>query len=183
VDYGGAQTLLDVRPDLTCLGKIIGGGLPVGAYGGRKEIMDYVAPSGPVYQAGTLSGNPVATAAGIATLKALQRPGLYAELEQRTTRLVEGLREAAREAGVAVTINNMGSCFTLFFASKKVTDYQTARLADVSRYARFFHAMLARGVFLAPSQFETLFVSTAHGDDDIERSLEAAREAFRKLVS
>jgi glutamate-1-semialdehyde 2,1-aminomutase len=176
--YGGAQELYRVKPDLTCLGKIIGGGLPVGAYGGNRAIMSWVAPQGPVYQAGTLSGNPLAVAAGIATLQALKKPGAYSQLEERTARLEEGLRDAALGTGAIVQINRVGSMFTVFFTSTKVTDYQTARTSNTERYGRFFHALLDRGVYLAPSQFEACFVSLAHTRKDIDATARAAAEAF-----
>jgi glutamate-1-semialdehyde 2,1-aminomutase len=178
--YGGAQELYRIKPDLTCLGKIIGGGLPVGAYGGNRAIMNWVAPQGPVYQAGTLSGNPLAVAAGISTLKALKKPGVYAQLEERTARLEEGLRDAALGAGATVQINRVGSMFTVFFTSTKVTDYQTARTSNTEWYGRFFHGLLDRGVYLAPSQFEACFVSLAHTRKDIHSTVRAAAEAFAK---
>jgi glutamate-1-semialdehyde 2,1-aminomutase len=178
--YGGAQELYRVKPDLTCLGKIIGGGLPVGAYGGNRAIMSWVAPQGPVYQAGTLSGNPLAVAAGIATLKALKKPGAYAQLEERAARLEEGLRDAAHGADAIVQINRVESMLTVFFTSTKVTDYQTARTSNTERYGRFFHALLDRGVYLAPSQFEACFVSLAHTRKDIDATVRAAAEAFTK---
>ncbi len=178
VAYGGAQSLFGVTPDMTCLGKIIGGGLPVGAYGGRRDIMEMMAPAGPVYQAGTLSGNPLATSAGIQMLKALQRPGVYEELERKAARLAEGLAQAAQAAGVPVTSNRVGSMLTTFFTAGPVTDYSSARKADTAFYARYFHELLERGVYIAPSQFEAGFVSTAHSDDDIEDTLAAAREAM-----
>jgi glutamate-1-semialdehyde 2,1-aminomutase len=179
--YGGAQELYRIKPDLTCLGKIIGGGLPVGAYGGNGAIMDWVAPQGPVYQAGTLSGNPLAVAAGIATLKALKKPGTYAQLEELSARLEEGLRKAARHAGAAVEINRVGSMFTVFFTPAPVTDFQSARTSDTTRYGKFFQALLQRGVYLAPSQFEACFVSLAHTRKDIAATGRAASEAFRLL--
>ena len=162
VAYGGAQALYGVTPDLTCLGKIIGGGLPVGAYGGRREIMEMLAPLGPVYQAGTLSGNPLAMAAGLATLRELQSPGFYERLDALSAKLVEGVARAAASAGVSLRLNRVGSMRTPFFTDAPVTDYASARRADTERYARFFHAMLERGVYLAPSQFEARFVSAAH---------------------
>ncbi|OFW42906.1 MAG: glutamate-1-semialdehyde-2,1-aminomutase [Acidobacteria bacterium RIFCSPLOWO2_12_FULL_60_22] len=177
--YGGAQALYGIRPDLTTLGKVIGGGLPVGAYGGRKDIMDCVAPEGPVYQAGTLAGGPLAVAAGIAMLEELhRRPGIYKELETRTQRLAEGLLEGARKAAVEVCLNRRGSMFTLFFTPGPVFDFDSASAADRERFACFFRAMLDRGVLLPPSQFEAAFVSAAHTDRDIEATVEAAREAF-----
>ena len=183
VSYGGAQEVLNVRPDLTCLGKIIGGGLPVGAYGGHHEIMKWIAPEGPVYQAGTLSGNPLAVAAGIATLRTLKKPGTYAKLERLTAELTSGLLDAAEGAGIAVQINSIGSMFTVFFASLPITDFQKAKTSDTTRYARFFNAMLERGVYLPPSQFETCFVSLAHTRNDIKATIQVAREAFKAAAS
>ncbi|MBI1886394.1 MAG: glutamate-1-semialdehyde 2,1-aminomutase [Chloroflexi bacterium] len=177
--YGGAQDVFGVQPDLTCLGKVIGGGLPVGAYGGRREVMEMVAPLGPVYQAGTLSGNPLAMAAGIATLRALQDDAAYERLEVSSIYLEDGLRRAVAEAEVPATVNRAGSLLTLFFSDRPVTDYASARRCDTKRYARFFGEMLSRGVFLTPSQFEAMFVSLAHSDDDIEETVEAARGALR----
>jgi glutamate-1-semialdehyde 2,1-aminomutase len=179
VSYGGAQQLYRVQPDITCLGKIIGGGLPVGAYGGSNEIMKLVAPEGPVYQAGTLAGNPMAMAAGIATLTALKSRAVYVKLERLTAHLVKGLLEAANVAGVAVRINRVGSMFTVFFTSAPVTDYQTARGSDTHRYGGFFRAMLERGVYFPPSQFEACFVSLVHTFKDIDETIKAAREAFK----
>ena len=181
--YGGAQQLFGIRPDLTCLGKIIGGGLPVGAYGGNRSIMDWVAPQGPVYQAGTLSGNPLAVAAGIAMLKALKKPGIYQELERRSARLEAGLRKAALDAGCPVTVNRAGSMLTVFFTASAVTDYQSARASDTRRFGRFFRALLERGVYFAPSQFEACFVSAAHTVRDIDATVRAAGEAFRSACA
>ena len=178
VAHGGAQALYRVTPDLTCLGKIVGGGLPVGAYGGRREIMELVAPLGPVYQAGTLSGNPLAMAAGIATLRLLAEPRVYAHLETLSGRLADGLAAAAREGGVPYTANRVGSMFTGFFCSGPVYDYATAKRADTRRYASYFQAMLERGVYIAPSQFEAGFVSLAHTEDDVDATIDAARAAF-----
>jgi len=180
--YGGAQDLVGVTPDLTCLGKIIGGGLPVGAYGGRREIMEMVAPLGPVYQAGTLAGNPLATAAGIVTLKALQDPVLYMRLEIAAIHLEDGLRRAAEEADVPVRINRAGSILTAFFTDAPVTDYASAKRSDTTRFAQYFRNMLDRGVFLAPSQFEAMFISAAHTEDDILRTIEAARESLAAMA-
>ena len=179
VAYGGAQTLYGVTPDLTCLGKIIGGGLPVGAYGGRRDLMAHVAPLGGVYQAGTLSGNPLAVAAGLATVRALQDPSAYRRLEALGARLQAGLEGAAREAGVPLTVNRVGSMLTGFFAEGPVTDFASAKRSDTARYGKFFHAMLARGVFLAASQFEAAFVSLAHSEADIDSAAQAARQALR----
>ncbi|HSE91984.1 MAG TPA: glutamate-1-semialdehyde 2,1-aminomutase [Methylomirabilota bacterium] len=178
VAYGGAQARYGVRPDLTCLGKIIGGGLPVGAYGGRRDLMAHVAPLGGVYQAGTLSGNPLAVAAGLATLRALREGDPYARLEALGARVEAGLRAASDKAGVPLTVNRVGSMLTGFFTDGPVTDYATARRADTARYGRYFHAMLDRGVFLAPSQFEAAFVSLAHTEADIDHAARAATEAL-----
>jgi len=176
--YGGAQAVYDVFPDLTCLGKIIGGGLPVGAYGGRRDIMEQLAPLGPVYQAGTLSGNPLTMAAGLATLRGLSAEGTYAGLEEMGRELEEGLTAAARSAEAPICINRVGSMLTVFFSDGPVTDYASARGADTQRYARFFRAMLERGVYLPPSQFEAVFLSLAHGRDELQGTVTAAREAF-----
>ncbi len=181
LSYGGAQEMLKVKPDLTCLGKIIGGGLPIGAYGGHRDIMKWVAPEGPVYQAGTLSGNPLAVAAGIATLKALRQPGTYDKLQRLTAELVSGLRKAGNNAGIPLQVNSVGSMFTVFFTSSPVTDFQSAKGSDTNRYAKFFHALLDRGIYFPPSQFEACFVSLAHTKSDIRTTLQAAREAFAAL--
>jgi len=182
VAYGGAQALYRARPDLTCLGKVIGGGLPVGAYGGRRDLMEHVAPLGGVYQAGTLSGNPLAVAAGLATLERLREPGVYGRLERLGAMLQRGLEAAARKAEIPFTVNRVGSMLTGFFSDGPVTDYASARRADTARYARYFHAMLAGGVFLAPSQFEAAFVSLAHSEDDLERAERAATSAMATLA-
>jgi glutamate-1-semialdehyde 2,1-aminomutase len=179
IALGGAQERYRITPDLTCLGKIIGGGLPVGAYGGRRDLMEQVSPLGPVYQAGTLSGNPLAMAAGVATLRLLTEPGVYAHLEALSAGLADGLAEAARAAAVKYTANRVGSMFTGFFCAERVVDYASAKRADTRRYARFFHAMLERGVYLAPSQFEAGFMSLAHTEADVDATLEAALAAFR----
>ncbi len=181
VAYGGAQTVYGIRPDLTCLGKIIGGGLPVGAYGGSKDIMGLVAPAGPVYQAGTLSGNPLAVTAGIETLKKLKVPGVYERLERRGRQLAQGLANAASQANVPWYHTRMGSLLGGFFTDGPVVDYHSAKQSDTARYARFFHGMLERGSCFAPSQFEAAFVSTAHTAADIERTLKAAREVYKRL--
>jgi glutamate-1-semialdehyde 2,1-aminomutase len=175
---GGAQAHYRIAPDLTCLGKIIGGGLPVGAYGGRAEIMGRVAPEGPVYQAGTLSGNPLAMAAGAAALDALQAPGIYDRLGALAVRLTDGLAAAAKAAGVEVTVNRIASMFTVFFCRGPVTDYASAKASDTARFARFFHAMLRRGIYLPPAQFEAAFVSVAHTEADVDATVRAAGEAF-----
>jgi glutamate-1-semialdehyde 2,1-aminomutase len=182
VAFGGAQALYSVRPDLTCLGKIIGGGLPVGAYGGSRELMSKVAPLGAVYQAGTLSGNPLAVAAGLATLRALEDPAAYDRLERLGALFQRGITEAAAAAGIPVTVNRVGSMLTAFFSDGPVTDYASARRADTARYARFFHGMLERGVYLAPSQFEAAFVSLAHSEQDLETAAQACREAMEGLA-
>jgi len=182
VAYGGAQSLLGVTPDLTCLGKIIGGGLPVGAYGGKRRIMEMVAPLGPVYQAGTLSGNPLAMAAGLATLKALRADGFYERLEAAASRLAEGMARAAEKARVPLQTNRLGSMMTFFFNDGTVADYESARRSDRERYARFFHGMLERGVYLAPSQFEAAFVSAAHGEAEIDATIAAAEEALPQVA-
>lgn len=176
--YGGAQALYTLRPDMTVLGKIIGGGMPVGAYGGRREIMECVSPVGGVYQAGTLSGNPLAVAAGLETLRALREPGVYEGLEAKAATAEAELREAAARAGVTVTVNRVSSMMTCFFTLGPVTDWGSAARSDTERYARFFHGMLDRGVYLAPSQFEAAFLSTAHTADDLAVTTEAARASL-----
>src|SRR5579864_612747 len=176
--YGGAQTVFGIVPDLTTLGKIIGGGLPVAAYGGRRDLMDRVAPLGPVYQAGTLSGNPLAMSAGIASLDLLAAPGFYDLLDARAKRLGDGIAAALRETGAVAMAVRAGSLLTLFFSREPVSDYAAAKKCDTRRFAEFFRGMLGRGVFLAPSQFEALFVSAAHTDADIDRTLAAARESL-----
>ncbi len=178
VAYGGAQELYGATPDLTVLGKIIGGGLPIGAFGGRKEVMEFLAPEGQVYQAGTLSGNPLAVAAGTATLALLSPQKLYAQLEEKTAQLAEGLTRACREAGIPCFVSRVGSMFTLFFREGPVTDWESAQQSDPTRYARFFHAMLDRGVFFPPSKFESCFLSAAHTDRDIQMTIAAARESL-----
>ncbi len=181
VAYGGVQTLYGIAPDLTCLGKIIGGGLPVGAYGGSNQIMEMVAPAGPVYQAGTLSGNPLAVTAGIETLKRLKAPGVYEKLERRGNQLAQSLAKAARRANVPFYQTRVGSLLGGFFTEGPVVDYQSAKKSDTARYAKFFHHMLKRGAYFAPSQFEAAFVSTAHTAADIEQTVKAAHEAFKRL--
>ncbi len=178
VAYGGAQTLYGVTPDLTCLGKIIGGGLPVGAYGGRRDVMEMVSPLGPVYQAGTLSGNPVAMTAGRKTLELLQEPGVYERLDSSAGKLAAGLAEVFARTGEAVTINRVGSMMTSFFNPGEVTGWSSASASDKKAFARFFHRMLGEGVYLPPSPFEAMFVSLAHGDDEIETTIAAAERAM-----
>ena len=182
VAFGGAQELYNIRPDLTTMGKIIGGGLPVGAYGGPKEIMDLVAPLGPMYQAGTLSGNPLAMAAGCAMLKQLRdRKGeIYPRLEKLSAELVEGVAAAARDAGVALCFNRVGSMFTWFFQPGPVTDWESASKSNTEKFARFFHGMLDNGVYLPPSQYEAAFLSAAHTEQDVQQTIAAAKQAFAK---
>jgi glutamate-1-semialdehyde 2,1-aminomutase len=179
VAYGGAQQLYNIKPDLTCLGKVIGGGLPVGAFGGRRNIMEKVAPIGPIYQAGTLSGNPLAMTAGIETLKLLAKPGVYKTLEKSSAELEQGLRDVAREAGIPAVINRVGSMFTSFFTDRKVKDFASAKTSDTVRFGNFFRAMLKNGVNLAPSQFEAAFMSLAHTRADIANTVEAARKSLK----
>jgi glutamate-1-semialdehyde 2,1-aminomutase len=182
VAYGGAQSLYGIKPDMTCLGKIVGGGFPLAAYGGRKEIMQTVAPLGPVYQAGTLSGNPVAVTAGLKTLEILERDNPYPELERRTKQLTQVISEAVKEAGVPVQINQIASMFTVFFTDQPVVDYASARRSDTQRYARFFHALLERGVYFPPSQFEAAFLSTAHDDEALSFAQDAVRSAMKAIA-
>jgi len=182
VAKGGAQELYGVRPDLTTLGKIVGGGMPVGAFGGRREIMEHIAPLGPVYQAGTLSGNPVAMAAGLATLSGLETPGFHAKLGRATDRLVAGLAEAAARAGIPLATNHVCGMFGFFFTSAgRVNSYAEATACDVERFKRFFHGMLAEAVYLAPSAFEAGFISAAHTDADIDATIAAAARVFARL--
>jgi glutamate-1-semialdehyde 2,1-aminomutase len=179
VAFGGAQQMFGIQPDLTTLGKIIGGGLPVGAYGGRRDLMDMVAPLGPVYQAGTLSGNPLAMAAGLATLRFLRdNPAVYADLDRLTAILVNEVADAAKKAGVALSANRVGSMFTWFFTADAVTDWANAAKCDTAAFGRFHRALLERGVYLPPSQFEAAFVSAAHSQADMDITVEAARGAF-----
>jgi glutamate-1-semialdehyde 2,1-aminomutase len=182
VALGGAQAHYGVTPDLTTFGKVIGGGLPVGAFGGKREIMSHIAPLGPVYQAGTLSGNPIAMAAGLATLKLIRRPGFHDELSAATRKLTSGLQQAADEAGIPMTTNQVGGMFGLFFTEDdKVRFYEQVANSDQQRFRQFFHAMLDRGVYLAPSAFEAGFLSAAHGDEEITTTINAAKEAFASL--
>ncbi|CBN57997.1 MULTISPECIES: glutamate-1-semialdehyde 2,1-aminomutase [Kamptonema] len=181
IAYGGAQQKFGVTPDLTTLGKIIGGGLPVGAYGGRKDIMAMVAPSGPMYQAGTLSGNPLAMTAGIKTLELLQKPGTYEQLDKVTKKLSEGLLKIAKETGIAACGGQISGMFGLFFTGGPVHNYEDAKKSDLSKFSRFHRGMLERGIYLAPSQFEAGFTSVAHSDEDIDRTLAAAREVMASL--
>jgi glutamate-1-semialdehyde 2,1-aminomutase len=181
IAYGGAQTTFQIQPDITVLGKIIGGGLPVAAYGGRREIMDMIAPLGPVYQAGTLSGNPLAMRAGLATLPKLEAPDFYRSLKRKAERLAVGLRAALQQAGILGQVNATGSLLTIFFTADPVCDYAGAKKSDTMRFAAFFREMLARGILLPPSQFEALFVSAAHTDDDIDRTLSAVESSLASL--
>ncbi|MCL6481866.1 MAG: glutamate-1-semialdehyde 2,1-aminomutase [Firmicutes bacterium] len=181
VAYGGMQTMFGIQPDLTTLGKIIGGGLPMAAYGGRADVMERIAPLGPVYQAGTLSGNPLAMRAGLATLAQLSRPGFYEELNRTAEGLIGGLREAVRAAGVSAHVSAFGSLLTLFFTTEAVRNYETAKTADTQRFAAFFQQMLNRGVLLPPSQFEAWFLSAAHTTAEIQQTLAAARESLQAL--
>lgn len=183
VHPGGAQALYGIKPDLTTLGKVIGGGLPVGAYGGRRDVMQMVAPAGPMYQAGTLAGNPLAMTAGIETLKELQKPGVWEALETCSEQLASGLMAAAEEAKTQVMLQRVGTMFTTFFTDRPVVNWSTARSADTKKYAAFFRAMLESGVYLAPSQFEAGFMSTVHGDAEIEATLQAAVSAFRRATA
>jgi glutamate-1-semialdehyde 2,1-aminomutase len=180
--YGGAQEYYGILPDLTCLGKIVGGGLPVGAYGGKAEIMDCIAPDGPVYQAGTLSGNPLAMAAGIAMLKELQSPGLYAALNAKAAAFAERLSEVGARTGVVSQINRVGSLLTVFFAADPVYDFDSAMLADTNRYAIHYRQMLASGIYLAPSQFEVAFISMAHSEEDLDKTVKMTEWSFKKLL-
>ncbi len=182
IAYGGAQQTCRVLPDLTTLGKIIGGGLPVGAYGGKAALMDLVAPVGPVYQAGTLSGNPLAVSAGLKTLEILRRPGTYDRLNSLSEKLTAGLGAEAKRAGVALAINRVASMFTPFFTRGPVVDYASARKAETSAFAGFFRAMLEQGVYFPPSQFEAAFVSAAHSEDDVQKTIAAAAKAFAKVA-
>ncbi|WP_047605855.1 glutamate-1-semialdehyde 2,1-aminomutase [Rahnella aquatilis] len=182
VALGGAQEYYDVTPDLTCLGKIIGGGMPVGAFGGRRDVMEALAPTGPVYQAGTLSGNPIAMAAGIACLTQVALPGVHQTLTERTTQLAEGLLDAAQKENIPFVVNHVGGMFGLFFTdAQTVTCYQDVMKCDVERFRKFFHLMLEEGVYLAPSAFEAGFMSLAHTQEDIQRTIDAARRCFAKI--
>ena len=183
VARGGAQAVYDISPDLTCLGKIIGGGLPVGAYGGRREIMEHVAPVGPVYQAGTLSGNPLAMAAGIATLKQLKEPGFYDTLNQKSDRLATGLKRAAVNAGIDVRVDRAGSMLGFFFTDRAVMNFDDAKTSNLKMFSEYYKGMLEEGIYLAPSQFEAVFVSAAHDTDHIDATIKAAETVLDKLKS
>ncbi|MBI5185432.1 MAG: glutamate-1-semialdehyde 2,1-aminomutase [Nitrospinae bacterium] len=181
VAYGGAQELYGIKPDLTCLGKIIGGGLPVGAFGGKREIMEKMAPVGPVYQAGTLSGNPLAVAAGLKMLEILGRPGFYDDLEKKTKRLTDGFAANVKKAGIPVFMARVGSMFCSFFTGGEVVDFATAAKSDTARFGRYFSEMLRNGIYIAPSQFEAGFVSSAHDDADLDKTIEAHEKALAAL--
>lgn len=184
LSQGGAQEVLGVKPDMTTMGKIIGGGMPVGAYGGRKAIMEYVSPEGPVYQAGTLSGNPIAMAAGLAMLRHLsENPTVYTELETIKSTIVKGLENSLKELDLPYTINHIGSMYSLFFTDKKVTDFKSAQTCDVALFGKYFNAMLKRGIYLAPSQYESLFLSTALEPTHIERILDASEQSLKEIVN
>ncbi|MBI2328348.1 MAG: glutamate-1-semialdehyde 2,1-aminomutase [Chloroflexi bacterium] len=183
VAYGGAQALYGIAPDLTCLGKIIGGGLPVGAYGGRREIMEMMAPAGPVYQAGTLSGNPLAMTAGIETLKVLSQPGVYHQLEKRASSLAKGIAEAASKAGISLRVARVASLLTVFFTGQPVVDYESAKQAETTLFGRFFQQLLSQGIYWPPSQFEAAFISLAHSDEDIQLTIRAIDKALSFLKS
>lgn len=181
VGWSGAQGMFGIDPDITTLGKVIGGGLPIGAYGGRRELLEFVSPAGPVYQAGTLSGNPLSVAAGLATLKRLEQSGSYERLDHLGSLLAEGLDSSAKEAGVPVVVQRVGSMLTAFFSSEPVYDYVIARRADTKAFATFFHAMLDAGVYLPPSQFEAMFLSIAHSEADVEVTIGAAQRSFEAV--
>jgi len=181
VSYGGAQQYFGIKPDMTCLGKVIGGGLPVGAYGGKKDIMAIVSPEGPVYQAGTLSGNPLAMTAGIETLKILSKKDTYKKLESTAALLEKGLTDAAKKAGVGTRFYRAGTMFCTYFTDTDVVDYGTAKTSDTARFSKFFSGMLKRGIYMAPSQFEAGFISLAHTRKDIEKTVKAAYESFLEI--
>jgi len=181
VAYGGAQTLYNIRPDISCFAKIIGGGLPVGAYGGRRDIMEHISPQGAVYQAGTLSGNPLAMAAGIATLKQLKAPGFYDKLNKKADQLADGLRKAAEKAGIRARVDHVGSMLGFFFADRDVVNFEDAKTSDLELFAAYYKGMLNKGIYLAPSQFESLFVSATHGGEQIDATIKAAGEVLGGL--
>lgn len=181
VSYGGAQELYGITPDLTTLGKVIGGGLPVGAYGGKKEIMEHVSPAGPVYQAGTLSGNPLAVSAGIATLEILKQPGIYDDLEKKSAAMENGLQESALQAGVPLTVNRVGSMLSAFFTAQSVKDYASACSSNTEYFRSFFKSMLENGVYIAPSPYEAAFVSSAHSENDIEYTIGTAKKSILSI--
>lgn len=180
--YGGAQEIYGIKPDLTCLGKIIGGGLPVGAYGGKKEIMEKMAPLGPIYQAGTLSGNPLAMTAGIATLKYLKEGSVYSHLEEKTKKLVKGMKEGAEKLGIPIRVHQLGSLFCVFFQEGEVWDFDSAARSNTEMFVKYFKAMLQRGIYLAPSQFESRFVSAAHTEEDIDKTIVASVHSLKEAA-
>ena len=182
VAFGGAQKLYGVSPDLTCLGKIIGGGLPVGAYGGKKEIMDHIAPTGAVYQAGTLSGNPLAVTAGIEMLNLLSQPGVYDDLEKKSERLCHGFKDNVKQAGVTATFTRVGSMFSMFFTDQEIVSFESVKTSDTHLFKRYFNAMLEEGIYIAPSQFEAGFMSAVHTDEDIDATLAAQGRALKKAM-
>lgn len=181
VAYEGAQSLYGITPDLSCFGKVIGGGLPVAAYGGKKEIMSQIAPQGSIYQAGTLSGNPIAMAAGIATLKQLKKPGVYEALNERSKRLITGLGHAAQKAGIAARVGHVGSMLGMFFTDQNVANFDDAKTCDLELFSKFYQGMRQHGIYIAPSQFEVLFLSTAHSDEHIDATINAAEQVLEKL--
>ena len=181
VAYGGAQSLYGITPDLSCFGKVIGGGLPVAAYGGKKEIMSQIAPQGSIYQAGTLSGNPLAMAAGIATLKQLQKPGVYEALNEKSKRLITGLGNAAQKAGISARVGHVGSMLGMFFTDQNVANFDDAKTCDLKLFASFYQGMRRHGIYIAPSQFEVLFMSTAHNDESVDATIDAAEQVLEKL--
>jgi len=182
VAFGGAQKLYRVSPDLTCLGKIIGGGLPVGAYGGKKEIMDHIAPTGAVYQAGTLSGNPLAVTAGIEMLNLLSQPGVYDDLEKKSERLCQGFKENVKQASVTATFTRVGSMFSMFFTDQEIVSLDSVKTSDTDLFKRYFNAMLEEGIYIAPSQFEAGFMSAVHTEKDIDQTIEAQARALKKAA-
>jgi glutamate-1-semialdehyde 2,1-aminomutase len=182
VAYGGAQSLYGIDPDITCLGKIIGGGLPVGAYGGKREIMEHIAPQGPVYQAGTLSGNPLAMAAGTATLTQLKDPGFYDTMDEKAGRLAAGFEKAAENAGIDVAVDKVGSMIGLFFTDRRIVNFDDAKKCDLKMFSAYYNGMLKEGIYLAPSQFEALFVSSAHDIEHIDETIRAAEKVMDELT-
>ena len=183
VAYGGAQSVFGIQPDLTCLGKVIGGGLPVGAYGGRRDIMEHIAPAGPVYQAGTLSGNPLAMTAGITTLRLIaSEPDFYQKLSAKVQTLSAGIKSQAEKYGLTLQYHSLGSMMCIFFSEAPVYDYESAKKSDIGAFNTYFHAMLEQGIYLAPSQFEAGFMSAAHSDADIAATIEASGNAFAKVA-
>jgi glutamate-1-semialdehyde 2,1-aminomutase len=181
VAFGGAQSLYGIKPDLTCFGKIIGGGLPVGAYGGRRDLMEQIAPQGPIYQAGTLSGNPLAMTAGIATMKELMKPGFYEAMEAKTERLIKGLTQAAQKTGIKASPRRVGSMFGMYFTDQTVTNFTEAKTSNLDHFTAYYTGMLEKGIYLAPSQFEAGFMSIAHTDEQIDTTIQAAEDVMKGL--